>query len=298
MIRPLALLALLVALPAWAQPTKGGVYPRPHTPPVLKLLEPGAEPRAPLRYAWKAPQAVAVTAAGRWRVTDSSQSNGVAFPTLTTPIRLVPSAKAGEVDFVFQKPSGEPGPGMPGALDTITAHILVALEGVHGTIRLDPRGVLGSLTLYPSRNDPEFVDGGSMQKRSLYATQMAKTVLVTGPIPFPEEPVGVGARWSVERVVPRGPLSLVQVSTYTLERVEGRKVFLSTRIGAKFDPGSGLRPEELQLEVSGGGRAVVDLGLPLPTTLDETLAIAASVGRAGEPQTNHEGAVTTHVETR
>ena len=244
------------------------VQPRAHEAPQVRVLEPGAAPLAPLRYALKGPQELTVVARGEMTVTRSEQTKTVVFPVVTTPVRLTP--QKGGVAFVWLRGSFEP------PSDTVTGHLLTALEGSTGLLATEgSRGVISNIFL---RARPEDTGTeGKLENRSIYATEMGKGILSGLEVPFPEEPMGVGGRWQVERVVVRGMVSIRQLTTFTFLKREGNRLELSYRFGGKFDEGSGFREHELKLAVSGGGKCTLNLALPMPVGLTDEIRVDATM---------------------
>lgn len=285
---PAFLLIPALALSQSQQPVKD----RPHEPPTVRLLGPGAAPLKPLRYQLDRPQELTVTAWGDWKMTAPAASSDSTFPVMKTPLRLTPHNVG--VEFLWLSPSFT-GPPPGSGLERVTRTMLDGLERSGGVFATDARGVISKFALRPGPNDTA-LDAGTMQKRSLYALQMGRGMIALLDVPLPEEPVGVGARWQVERIAVRGTLSFVQVTTFTLEKREGSLLQLSYRFGGKWDPGSGLLESELKLGVSGGGKATVDLTRPLPIALEDELSIDARMqGRDGAAAT-HSGVVRSRVE--
>jgi hypothetical protein len=288
----ISLAILLLAPTLAATQTRPQLTPRPHRAPVVRLLEPGALPLSTLRYALKGTQQVTVVAGGTFEVKRGEQSRAMGLPILTTPVKLTPAKD--RVEFIWLKGSFESPPGQPP--DTTTGHLLTALDGSSGVLATDARGVISQIVLKPGPSDK--ATGGMLENRTLYATEMGKGILSLLVVPLPEEPIGVGGRWQVERLATRGPLSFIQVTTFTLLERRGSLVELSYRLGGKYDESSGLRPEELQLGVSGGGTCTLDLALPLPVRVEEELLIDAHISGATGPTTHQTTRVRTVVESK
>lgn len=286
-------LALLL-LPPLALAQTGQIGGRPHQPPTLKLLAPGAAPRASLRYALKDPQELTIVVRGEWTVSAPVGSAQNAFPTVTTPVRLTP-AKA-EVGYLWLKPSFV-GPPPGSRLEAMTAQLITGLDGSSGSFVPDPQGVIARFVLHPGPNDSA-LDAGSLQRRSVYAMEMGKGMLALLDLPLPPEPIGLGGRWQVERIAVRGPLSFIQVTTYTLERRVGDLLEVSYRFGGKWDAGSGFLESEMKLAVSGGGKATVNLALPLPVALEDEIDVSAQLTGKDGQRGLQRGLVGTRVESK
>ena len=243
-----------------------------------------------MRYALKGAQDATVIASGALSVTDPASSATRAFPTIVTPLRLEPTK--GGVDYLWLKATVAAVPHQPPP-DSATLLIFGALEGSAGTMVTDARGVIAQFYLRPSPVD-RGADAGMLEHRSLYAMELGKGMLSVLNVPFPDEPIGLGGRWQVERVAIRGTLSFVQLTTFTLVARTGDLLELSYRFGGAFDPGSGLVESELKLEVSGGGNCTVNLHRPLPVLQEDEVRVHATLNpRDGAP-----GEQSTRVGTR
>ncbi|TRX64222.1 DUF6263 family protein [Corynebacterium hiratae] len=147
-------------------------------------------------------------------------------------------------------------------------------------------------------------DTGQMNSLRLAAPQAATdqarstveraiTSLTSLPIVFPDEEIGLGATWVVESRV-TGESTLLQTTTYTLDKLDGDIAELSVKIeqrpslGALSFDGADA-PEELrgkELKVTdhtstSEGSVTVDLTKPLPTAGDVSVTTAISYGAEG-----------------
>ncbi len=147
-------------------------------------------------------------------------------------------------------------------------------------------------------------DTGQMNSLRLAAPQAATdqarstveraiTSLTSLPIVFPDEEIGLGATWVVESRV-TGESTLLQTTTYTLDKLDGDIAELSVKIeqrpslGALSFDGADA-PEELrgkELKVTdhtstSEGSVTVDLAKPLPTAGDVSVTTAISYGAEG-----------------
>lgn len=266
--------------------------PRPHQPPLVRLIEAGAAPLAPLRYALKGTQDITVVARGDMTVRRPNESKVFPFPSMTTPTTLTPHP--GKVEFVWRKGSFEAGGSA--ASDSLIANMIIALEGSSGVLMTDARGVISNIYLKSGPSDK--AGQGLMENRTIYAMEMGKGILSLLEIPLPEEPIGIGGRWQVERVATRGALSIIQYSTFTLLKRTGNVLELSYRFGGKFDPGSGMREQELSVAVSGGGKCTLDLTKPMPTTLEDEILINARITAADGMSSEQATRVGTRIESK
>jgi hypothetical protein len=284
---------LVVPLVAFAQ-TLAPPVDRPYEPPTVRLLSAGAAPRAALRYALRRTEDATIVASGEWKMATPAGSSTSTFPVFTTPVHLTPVK--GQVDFRWVAPSFT-GPPPGSRLEQQSQQLMGGLDGSGGVYSADARGIISRFLLHPGPNDA-LVDAGTIQQRSLYALQMGREMISLLAVPLPEEPVGLGARWQIERVAVRGMMSFIQVTTFTLEARGPGTLEVSYRFGGKWDPGCGLAESELSLGVSGGGKATVDLAAPLPVALADEINVTAEIkGRQGQHGTQA-GSVRTSMEAK
>lgn len=282
---------LLPALAATQDRPK--VQPREHQVPLIRVLEQGAAPHSPLRYALKARQDLVIVARGDMKVSRTTgEGKTIILPTLTTPVRLTPQKEG--VGFIWLKGSFTTAADQPP--DNTTGHLLTALEGSTGLLMTEARGVISRVFLRARPADKG--TDGKLENRSIYAMEMGKGVLTLLEVPMPEEPMGIGGRWQVERLADRGMLTMRQFTTFTLVKREGNLLELSYRFGGKADEASGMRPHELKLEVSGGGKCTVNLGLPMPVSLEDEILISATMTRSDGQATLQSTRVGTRIESQ
>ena len=89
-------------------------------------------------------------------------------------------------------------------------------------------------------------------------------------VPFPVEPVGVGARWTVTRNV-AVPMRSQIVATYTLVEREGNHVVLESVSEVTGEPQPGPNGTRLT-ELDGGGEAPIEFDL---TSLEPTMSLVS-----------------------
>ncbi len=249
---------------------------RPYVAPQVRLISPGTGPLAVLRYALKGPQDLTVVATGELSVRLKDESKVFPLPKMTTPVTLTPAK--GKVDFVWRKGAFEANDGTKA--DSLIGNVITALEGSRGELQTDDRGVIAQILAKAGPNDR--AGPGLIEARSVYAIEMGKGILSLLEIPLPNEPIGVGGRWQVERVAVRGALSLIQFTTFTLVKRTGNVLELTYRFGGKFDPGSSMKESEVELAVSGGGKCTLDLTQPMPGSLEDEIVINARMTTDGQ----------------
>lgn len=278
LIRPstVSVLAALVsmAVPTWGEAPSAGA-PAPDAKPdgavassrelpVVRLKYAGAEPRTTLRYTLKAGDA-------QW-VEMVQQTTGSAedFDSIVSIAGAVSSVEQGRGTYSFVV-TGSRGAGT--AADTELNEIVESstklIVGAVGVLEIDDRGrPLGSsLQLPPTapQTPPVIVDAIAEGLRVL-------------PVVLPEEAVGVGAVWSVERRSKRIGVTMTTTYTYTLNKIndgvlEAGFVQDSSAPEQTVDIGvslpEGYSPTRLSSKGSGAGRVLVRLDRPLPMAMTE-----------------------------
>jgi hypothetical protein len=135
---------------------------------------------------------------------------------------------------------------------------------------------------------------GPQQARFPSELQLARQALGELLPVLPEQPVGIGARWSVLRETAVNGLVSTRRVFYTLEAVDGRRLELAFEVEADFDEQpvmtAGLREGERLTLLEGRSQAEGSLSLRLDTMatrLDVTTREDRRLGheQGGQPQT-------------
>ena len=255
--------------------------PVPPDAPVVRLLEPGAEPRVRLRYR---------LAAGLTEDVSMSLSNTMAtnFGTPLPP-REVPVPTVRMLMSVTAAPAGKgeltstmrvveldavdaPG-GLPGLADRMRGD-LAKLVGTTMQARVTTRGaVIKMETTLPS--DAPASARGTME--SLQSSYGSSAIL-------PAEAVGVGARWETEHKLHQNGVDVKALTRYRVRELVGARVGLDLEMeltGASKEvrlPGAGGTPAQLDsMTGSGTGTLDLELGSVVPrrgrNSLDSQLAM-------------------------
>ena len=156
---------------------------------------------------------------------------------------------------------------------------MAGFEGTSGTLSTTASGQLIEADLMlPDDIDPVL---------SSFATQI-EDQFRSITIPFPEEPVGVGASWTVQTDLELSGVTSEMDSTYTLEELRGDRYTLAVEIEQTTEPGEIEGGGEiLSGNSTGTGRVDGDLGALLPirseATTEGTTAVEVPV-EGGDPQ--------------
>ncbi|MCB9734691.1 MAG: hypothetical protein H6745_19070 [Deltaproteobacteria bacterium] len=268
--------------PAASEPASTSESTRPakkaHVPPAkaaaatpsltVTLLEPGAEPRAALRLhpTAGAAERLAVTL----HVEDTLTFSGHVIPRpplddLELALTALPKAVEADGAVAFELSVVDARADAPPAKDRVRTkvdEILARLAVTRGAAKVSATGrpLEGGLDAVAPTKDATGRVAGSY----LRALQNLAVAL-------PDEAVGAGARWRVERALPNVIPGLVTTATYTLEKREGDVLTLAMTVAATVPPGAidfpgapaGATLEKYDAE--GSGALTLDLGHLLPT---------------------------------
>jgi hypothetical protein len=197
----------------------------PAPTPTVEVLEDGKEPREQLRLS----PAAGTTQRSAMTVTFAIQQSGVASNNIQPPptkatveTTLQGMTPEGNLQVSFSFPSFEVlrGGDATAAQRRQIKQAFTGLTGLSGQLTITPQGVLVDSTL----NVPPDVDPSV----SSLVTQVGDQ-LRTLSIPFPEAPVGVGARWRAATALTLNGIEANQVYEYTLKKRTGSRVVLGVR---------------------------------------------------------------------
>ena len=263
---------LTVAPPASAQEEQA--------PPVITVLEPGAEPRAPLRYVL-APGAehqsiLKVNTRISQKVGDADTRSGRS-PQIEFDVRTTvgePTQEAISVNFVFDDLRVAEGAGQSELEDA-----LEPLVGFEAAITMTNRGeIVGTDAETPPDLDTTtrtLLDQFLQQARSL-------------TVPLPEEAVGEGARWSARSEVTISGIEIRQTTRYEVVRLTSEGVELSVEITQRAsrqtftDPASGIEIELLSSRGTGDGNMKLAFASPLPVEADTHVQVKQKLRAQGD----------------
>lgn len=255
----------------------------------VTLLEPGQPPRQKLRYAWRAGQKEELTMDLRTFAsteTSDAQAPGNPLPTVRIVIAVdaVDVSAEGDLHYAWRvtaadvladsRASDQVTDGMREEV-AVVAHL--SGDGVTG-----PTGIARRVSIHPGSIAGA---GGAAEM----VAQIDQTLRST-PAPFPEEPVGLGARWQRVCRVSSSDAHITQTDTLTLVSSVGRRGTLEDVLAQTAQPQelrtAAMRAgEEARLEsmlVSGSARTQFDLARFVPhTRIDSTTTMVVSGRAAG-----------------
>src|SRR5579863_8500375 len=275
---------------ARAQATPAG-FPAPGAAPIITLVSAGAEPRRPIRYG---------VANGRKDHLNLDMTMNVSMDMagMSLPSMLMPTMRMGadltvtdvsavgdasyKMTFTELKWVNTEGvdPTILGALQAATPD----LTALSGSATISPRGVSRNVTFDTSKvANPQLAQ--MMGSMASTVQQMA--------VPFPEEPVGVGARWTVRMAVATGAMQTLQKVEIELTALDATSCALKLATDQSAPPqhvaAPGLPPGvDASLESltgSGTGTMLIHFDSLVPTSDATTkTATVMNVAMGGDTQ--------------
>ncbi|MCB9737269.1 MAG: hypothetical protein H6745_32205 [Deltaproteobacteria bacterium] len=241
----------------------------------LKLLTDGTGEKAPLR--WK-PVAEASEKLAMVMDTDMAINvAGQAMPMKMT-MKMDMDGKVTEVkedgSAVVQMVVADASMEMPGVPAGGGDMFRDMLKGLTIEATMDPRGVTSNTSVK---------GGGDM------AAKLAESMnqsLDQMSIPFPEEPVGIGAKWQALTSQETNGMKVRMVATYELVSLADGKGKVTMTIQQFADPQqmdmNGVKADLKSLKSAGAGTMEFELGKPMLMKADMTLKMDAALGVMGQ----------------
>lgn len=263
--------AVVAAAGATRERDLSEVDPRPADDKV-KLLDAGVEPRRPLRIRPVFGSTIETVMEGRIRLDTQIDGQSVSMGPapgfrmlLVQRVDRVQPNGTAQFAMTYTAVGAVGGPGIDPALVAEVNAAIGDLEGLTGSAEVDARGQVQRASFDTGQvSDPvakSLLDSVSSQVRNLSA-------------PFPYEPVGVGARWTVEDQATLVGITMDSTATYTLTAREGDSYELGVTGTATATsqtiafPGmpKGAEATVSRFEVRTTGTAAGDVGDILPST--------------------------------
>jgi len=201
----------------------------------VDLLDPGAEPRTTLRYAYESGATYTMVVdldIAMAIATGDSWNQVVTVPTIrmVADIQLDDVATDGSVRYDYRYSSVNFLD--PTSVDDATVQAMDAqfapLLGLTGWVIVDDRG----RNLDGGINGLEALEPGA---RTLLENMQRSLAELSAPLP--EEPVGVGAKWQTEQHLGNQGIVIDQTSTVTLDRHFGQELLLLIDLSQSAEPG-------------------------------------------------------------
>ena len=233
--------------------------------PSLEVLEQGKSPRHLLRY--KVQEGTT-----HELVMSMSMSMGAGSTVtvdLTIELTIVKVTAQGDItyEFRFTDVGSEAGP-LPGMDDLI---------GMSGMFVVDSRGVHKSGAV-------RLADGASPQFKQMM-TKFEESMQQLS-CPFPQEEVGVGAKWKLGHKIKTPAFSLDQTTTFELVEFDGRRGRLKVSITQEADDEemklpNGMTVKLVELRSKGSGELEFDLSKPFPVNSHVNMTTNLKVSMKG-----------------
>jgi hypothetical protein len=193
---------------------------------VVKLVEPGAEPREVARYAFVIDKADTTLATVRVSAQGGPMGAAGPQPPIRLTLKLTPKAKSGgKTAFAMQVTKAEiltgGAPVPPEAVGELKA-AEAALATLTATFNASARGALSELRLGAGKGAPQ------------EAQELIIPMLEMLFAPLPEEPIGLGARWVASTTAPvPGEGSMISTFTMTARTPTTADITIDTSRSAK-----------------------------------------------------------------
>lgn len=267
--------------------------------PIVKLLEPGAEPRADLSYAFTkgATQKMIM----HMDMIMAMKVQGQAMPPTTIPrmsmgmdATTVDKSAAGEfkIDSHLTSVTVDPNGGQQEQMAKALRPQLEAMKGLSMGYWVNPKGHVHDVKLgIPSGMPPA-------AQQLLAGMSASFESMVT---PLPNEAVGVGAKWQVLSRTATGGADLLQSAIYTLKARKGSTATLEVKLvqlAASDTIQSAQMPAGMSAKVKsfssgGSGTTQVDLKSVAPEAGAMTLKTSMDIAVQGAQGTGDESTVET-----
>ncbi|MDH3622607.1 MAG: hypothetical protein OES69_15755 [Myxococcales bacterium] len=250
--------------------------PSETAPPTLKLVKPGKKPRRALRWSIEAGQKERLT----MRVDTELEAVMVVLNA-----KQAPRSVAFELTLQTEEGGGE-GPRVvsftvdearlldtaktpPKALEA-RKEAVAAMKGFGGTYRIDSLGTVEEVV----------IDLPSDASRELWGISGdLEWALRQLSAPFPEKPIGTGAKWTIERGVEQDGVDASEVSKFQLTKLRKQLVTLKTKVQQSAapqnfrNPGSPIDAELTEFAAEGSGKVTWDPTRLVPRSGKMTLSV-------------------------
>ena len=239
---------------------------------IVKLLDQGAAPRQTLRMTPK--KGLKQTSLMKMKIDQTMVMNGQKLPAVPTPAMqftvdiLVTNVDAsGDISFDYTYPKAEviDESNQPSAAKELMQTMIKSMEGLSGSTILSSRGFTRkSEIVLPPNAAPQIIAMMGSMKESMSRISS----------PFPEEAIGIGAKWSVSQVIEANGIKMRQNSVHTLKEIKGNTFDIALELTQSADAQEvktpGVPPETkmklLSLESTGHGKMLFDTDALFPVS--------------------------------
>lgn len=261
------------------KPTMAG-YPAIGAPAITKIITPGAAPRRAVRYT------VPVGYKGSMNMTTTMEIGGaMAMPPMGMEMGLNVGVSAvapnGDITMTMLFTKAGLSPGADPAIAAALQGALGQIVGMKGTTVMSNRGVAKSVKM-----DLDNIKDPAMSQAFSQVSQQLENMVA----PFPEEAIGVGAKWEVRQAMENQGLFLFQRAEYEVTAMTPTSLSLNIKLEQTAPPQSVSNPQlpqgtQMMLErmtTSGAGTGTIPTNSLVPTMgLDMNMSMAMSVNMSG-----------------
>jgi len=258
-----------------------------HVDANVKLVEAGAEPRKAMRYTAK----VGAQQVANLAMTTELElgAKGQKMPTLLPKTRMTIGAKvsaadpAGDTRFALSITEADIAEGAEiggTRAGEKLAEVVRGMKGLSGDKVVSARGVSHQFTLAAPAGSEGIMATAALKP----VVQGFERAIDQMTVPFPDEAIGVGAKWEVAQKVIEAGMKLDQTTTFEVVAVRDNVVSLRFSVVLAAPSGKlestfagGMAAEVKSLAGSGEGTIDVDLGQVLPVALNAKNRIAMSL---------------------
>ncbi len=241
---------------------------------VIKLIDPGAEPRKPLRLHPKEgdKQACVMT----MKMSMEMAMGDIKNPEMKLPAMIMTMATTvksvsadGDINYEMVMTDATVGD-EPGVLPQVAEAVKTSLGNMKG---LSSSGTRSSRGVNKATNMkmPSTPDAQTRQ-----VVDQVKESFAMASAPLPDEPVGAGAKWEVKMPLKSGGIQMDQTATYQIVSFEEDKLVAKTTLtqraaNQKVENPSmpGVKLDLTRMNGTGSGETTIDLGkiVPLQVTM-------------------------------
>jgi len=241
--------------------------------PVLKLLDAGAEPRRTVRLQPKAGDRQKFELTMNMSVEMSmagTEMPAMNIPAIKLPLEVKVESVSAEGDISYTTTIGEAtiesdskaAPGVGEAMQSMFG----SMKGLTSTGVISSRGLVKTTDMkVPAEVTPQLRQSLEQMKNSLSGLSA----------PFPEEPIGLGAKWELKQVLKAQEMTIKQTSAFELlalagDRAEIKLTILQSAANQKITSPMmpGLKMDLEKMEGAGMGKTVYDLTRLMPVSGD------------------------------
>lgn len=258
----------------------------------VRLLVAGAEPRKLLRFQAKEGDQQTLTITMKMAMEmamGEMQGQEIKLPVMKMVMDSTVQSVSAEGDITYEIVMKEASiaDGADASADVLNAMKgpLSTMKGMSGTGTITTQGVVKS-------SNVNLPGGGNPQSRQ--ALEQMKELFSRLAIPFPDQPVGPGAKWELKAPIKSQGMTIEETSSYELVSIDGDRVTTKATMNQKAakqkieNPAMpGVKLDLTKMSGTGMRELTQDLGklLPVSGTVASVSDMAFGIDLGGQPQT-------------